>query len=85
LKNTKNVELGMKSLEIESVELFVGHFGVAVAEAVFEELAGELGEFEGFLQALSGRHATEDVEVDAVVGAGFEVHKGIIPCKEDPI
>jgi len=68
------VATSFESLKIESVELFVGHFGMAVAEAVFEELAGEFGEFERFLQTLSRRHATENVEVDAVVGTGFEIH-----------
>jgi hypothetical protein len=36
-------------IEIELVELWFGEFGVAVTESVFEELAGEFGEFEGFL------------------------------------
>ncbi len=56
------------------MEVGLGGVGVAVAEAVFQELAGEGGEFEGFEEALFGGHGAEDGEVALVVGAWLGVH-----------
>ena len=58
----------------ESRELLVVVMGERGTQAGDKKLAGEIGEFERLVQALRRRHATKRLDVEGVVGSGFQIH-----------
>lgn len=64
----------VETLTNERSEFVFGEIGKAPSESLDEELAREVRELERFVQTLLRRHSSQDLKVDSVIGALFDVH-----------